>query len=94
MKRLSFRSGRGVRVTLTTDTTQDRRDRYGRLLAYVTRSDRKNLGEAQLRAGLAKVYVFRRNFKLVSRFRAAQSAARSANRGAWGECGGDFHTPA
>ena len=95
LRELSFHStGAGARVTLTTDVTQDRRDRYGRLLAYVTRRDGKNLAEAQVRAGWAKVYVFARPFKLVDRFRAAARTAKQADRGNWGACGGDFHTPA
>lgn len=92
LKRLGTKRGRGRLVTLTTDPTQDTFDRFGRLLAYVTRrGDGKNLGEAQLRAGLAEVYVFRDPFRLLGRFRGAESAAREASRGVWGTCGGDFH---
>lgn len=94
LRRLGFRDGEGVRVTLKTDPTQDKRDRYGRLLAYVTRRDGTNLGAAQIRAGWAEVYVFERSFKLVDRFRKAQAQARAADRGVWGECGGDFHRAA
>ena len=38
MKRLALRRGVGVAVVLRSDPTQDRRDRYGRLLAYVSRA--------------------------------------------------------
>jgi len=94
LKRLSTKKGRGRPVTLTTDPSQDTLDRYGRLLAYVTRrADGRNLGEAQLRAGWAAVYVFRAPFQLLDRFRIAESMAREANRGGWGKCGGDFHRP-
>ena len=47
----------GHRLTLLTDPTQDRVDRYGRLLAYVLRGD-ENLGKVQFRRGWAEVYVF------------------------------------
>ena len=95
LRRLSFSgTGRAARVSLTTDVTQDKRDRFGRLLAYVTRRDGRNLAEAQIRAGWAKVYVVDRPFKLVDRFRDAARAAKRANRGVLGHCGGDFHTPA
>jgi len=82
--------GKGRRVKLTTDPTQDRRDRYGRLLAYV-KSARGNLAGAQLRAGWAMVYVFRDPFEQLTAFQATEAAARDANRGAWRTCSGDFH---
>ncbi len=92
LRRLGTRKGRGRLVTLSTDPSQDTFDRYGRLLAYVTRRpDGRNLGEAQLQAGWAAVYVFREPFRLLERFRTAEEAAREANRGVWGKCGGDFH---
>jgi endonuclease YncB( thermonuclease family) len=84
---------KGRRVRLTTDPTQDRRDRYGRLLAYVDRGKR-SAQVAILARGLAKVYVFDPGLRRAKRFRAAQSKARKARRGAWAKCGGDFHKPA
>ena len=57
MRRVVVVRGRGRRVTLTGDSTQDRVDRYGRRLAYVT-TVRGDVGAAQLRAGWASVYVF------------------------------------
>jgi endonuclease YncB( thermonuclease family) len=48
----------GARLRLTTDPgSGDVRDRYGRLLAYAAR-DGRDLGEAQLRAGMAIVYRY------------------------------------
>ena len=81
--------GQGRRVRLNTDPTQDRTDRYRRLLAYA-RTGGADLGAAQLSAGWAKVYVFERPFRELGRFRAAEAGARSAGRGVWGACGGDF----
>jgi micrococcal nuclease len=87
------RGGKGRRVRLTTDPTQDRRDRYGRLLAYV-KSARGSLAGAQLRAGWAAVYVFADPFAQLGIFQAAETTARSQMRGAWRQCSGNFHQPA
>lgn len=85
------KGGKGRRVKVTTDPTQDRRDRYGRLLAYV-RSARGSLAKAQLRAGRATVYVYDQPFEQLAPFQSAEASARDAGRGTWGECGGDFHS--
>lgn len=82
----------GATVRLTYDPTQDHVDRYGRLLAYAS-IDGQNLQLAQLRAGLAEVYVYGgKPFQRVESFRRAEHAAEQARRGVWGECGGDFHS--
>jgi micrococcal nuclease len=88
------RGGRGARVTLKTDTTQSRFDRYGRLLAYAKRRDGRTLAGIQLKRGWAKVYVFRKRFRLYRQFQRIQAGARDAERGVWGLCGGHFHRPA
>jgi endonuclease YncB( thermonuclease family) len=87
------KGGKGRRVKVTTDPTQDRRDRYGRLLAYV-KSARGSLATAQLRAGWATVYVFEDPFEQLAPFQTAEASSRDAGRGAWRRCGGNFHTPA
>jgi endonuclease YncB( thermonuclease family) len=87
------KGGEGRRVKVTTDPTQDRRDRFGRLLAYVA-SARGSLAAAQLRAGWASVYVFEDPFEQLATFQAVEASGRDSSRGAWGKCAGDFHTPA
>jgi micrococcal nuclease len=82
----------GTRVRLEADPSQDRIDRYGRLLAYVRLPDGRLAEEAQLAAGWATVYVFAGH--PVARdpaFRRDQAGARAAGRGVWGRCGGRFH---
>jgi len=71
----------GKRVRLRYDVTQDRRDRFDRLLAHVSlRGDEKTLAERQLEAGHAEVYVFRgRAFRLLGRYKAAETQAVSAD---------------
>ena len=96
MKKLSFKRVRGRLVgrgvTLTTDPSQDERDSFGRLLAYAKTDARRVLQREQLRLGWATVYVFAAPFERVDEFRRVESAARSAGRGVWGRCDGDFHS--
>jgi micrococcal nuclease len=92
---LDASGGRGRRVRLTTDPTQDTFDRYRRLLAYVRIRSGAQLNAAQVRAGWAKVYVYQgKPFRQVASFRRAARSAKAANHGVWGSCGGNFHTPA
>ncbi|MEJ7891660.1 MAG: thermonuclease family protein [Solirubrobacteraceae bacterium] len=76
----------GRRVRLVTDGTQDERDRYGRLLAYVETRSGTDVGEAVVRRGWAAVYVFDRPFARVGRYRDAAREARSAGRGLSADC--------
>ena len=86
------RMAAGRRATLFTDPSQDRFDRYGRLLAYAFVGGR-NVNLAQVRRGWAEVYVYDSNpFRLLRRFRQAQAAARRKGRGVWAHCEGDFHS--
>jgi micrococcal nuclease len=84
---------RGARVRLESDPTQDRVDRYGRLLAYVWLADGRLLETAQLDAGWATTYVYEGHpVSLFARLAAAARGARDARRGVWATCGGDFHS--
>jgi micrococcal nuclease len=75
-------------VTVVTDPTQDRHDRYGRLLAYVfLRGETRPVNERLLADGAARVYVYRnRAFRRLAAFRLAEREAMSAGRGLWGAC--------
>jgi endonuclease YncB( thermonuclease family) len=77
----------GKRVVLRGDATQDTRDRYGRLLAYVWLPGGKDLGYRLVRDGFARVYVFERPFRRVSAYRRAERVAQRASRGLWKACG-------
>jgi endonuclease YncB( thermonuclease family) len=81
----------GRRATLRTDPTQATRDRFGRLLAYVTTLAGRNLAVEQLSAGWANVFVFDRPFQQTTRFRTVSRRAKARARGAWSMCGGNFH---
>lgn len=79
-------------VTLVTDPSQDRFDRYGRLLAYVEYGGH-DLGKAQIRRGWATTYVYDGNpFRRAAAYRRAEAAARADHLGVWRRCGGDFHS--
>ena len=83
----------GRRVVLRGDATQDTRDRYGRLLAYVDIGGSADLGRALIRGGHASVYVYRWPFQRVAAYRVAESAAKAAPAGRWGACTSTAPTP-
>ena len=64
-------------VVLRGDRTQDTRDRYGRLLAYVWLPGGRDLGYQLLAGGFAKVYVFRDPFQRLAAYRSARAARRA-----------------
>jgi endonuclease YncB( thermonuclease family) len=90
MKLLALRKGRGRRVSLRSDPTQDATDRYGRMLAYVG-SGGTDFGRSLVLSGWAKTYVYENDFQRATRYRSAQSAAKAAGRGVWRRCAGDVH---
>lgn len=63
----------------------ERRDQYGRLLAYVW-DDARLFNKVLVEHGLAVVSTYPPNVKYVERFAAAQKMARRADRGLWGAC--------
>jgi micrococcal nuclease len=79
----------GAAVRLRTDPTQDREDRYGRLLAYVSVDGQsESVNERLLREGFARLDLrASRPFLEATAFRAAQRDARAARRGLWRACG-------
>jgi endonuclease YncB( thermonuclease family) len=74
------------RVVLRGDATQDTRDRYGRLLAYVWLPGGKDLGYQLIAGGFAKVYVYRDPFQRLSAYRNVGAAAKGASAGQWKAC--------
>lgn len=78
----------GAKVTLTSDRTQARQDRYGRILRYVTtRANGRDVNRAQVYRGWAKVYVYGgKPFERTASYRSAQTEAKAAPRGVWRSC--------
>ena len=71
------------RVRLEFDV--EKRDRYGRLLAYVYLPDGRMLNAELLREGFAQVYTFPPNVKYTDKFLELQRRARESSRGFWDE---------
>ena len=63
----------------------ERRDRYGRLLAYLYFPDGRMLNEEIVRAGYASVMTIPPNGKYKDRFLKAYREARESRVGLWGE---------
>ncbi len=76
----------GSRVLLVSDPTQADRDRYDRLLRYVERH-RRDVGRAQIAAGLAQVYVYRNDpFRRTGAYTRVEGRAERLARGSWPRC--------
>jgi micrococcal nuclease len=75
----------GTRVRLAFD--EERRDRYGRLLAYVYVEPGGLFVNAELlRRGLARTLTIAPNDHFAARFGRIEQAAANRGRGLWGEC--------
>ncbi len=76
----------GTDVLLTRD--EETRDQYGRLLAYVHRSDGLFINQHLVEAGFATTLFFSPNIAQRDAFSAAADLARREWRGFWQACGG------
>ncbi len=82
----------GASILLVGDSVASAYDRYGRILAHAF-VDGRQLEIAQLRKGLAYVYIYEgRSFDGLAHFEHVQQVARREDRGSWKRCGGDFHS--
>ena len=63
----------------------EKRDRYGRLLAYVYLPDGRMLNAEIIKQGYGQIYTFPPNIKHVDMFIKLQIEARENNRGLWNE---------
>lgn len=86
----------GQRVRIEQDPTQDTRDRYGRLLAYVWLEDGTFFNKQMIADGYAQEYTFAAPYRYQADFKAAQQQARAAGLGLWAPdtCNGDTTRPA
>lgn len=73
----------GQRVMLEKDPSQGERDKYGRLLAYVYRSDGLPVNKYLVEQGYAHEYTYDTPYKYQAEFKTAQEAARTQGRGLW-----------
>ena len=74
----------GKHVVLRGDPSQDTRDRYGRLLAYVGLPEGRDLGYQLIAGGFAKVYVYNNHpFQRVAAYRTAEGIGRKRSPSVW-----------
>ncbi len=64
-----------------------KRDKYGRLLAYVYTKDNTMINEEMLRLGYAQLLTIPPNVRYVERFRKALTKSRNDKRGLWASGG-------
>lgn len=74
----------GRHVGVATDPTQDRRDKYGRLLAYLRLPDGADYSIEAAELGYAKYYLYDVPVSKASKIQRAERSARAAGRGLWG----------
>ena len=73
----------GKIVRLEYDESQNTRDAYGRLLAYVYLEDGQMLNRKMIAEGYAYEYTYLKPYKYQKEFRDLQSLARTSERGLW-----------
>ena len=73
----------GAKVRLESDPTQADRDRYGRLLRYVSAEEGTDINLQLISKGFAHEYTFSVPYERQARYRAAEQEARTAARGLW-----------
>lgn len=83
----------GKAVRLVVDPSQDKVDRYGRLLRYA-RIDGQDLGRIVIAAGWGAPYIYNESNppKQTDSYRKAAAAAREKQKGVWSLCEGNFHS--
>jgi hypothetical protein len=81
----------GQEVRLSTDPTQDRYDRYDRLLAHVWLPDGRSFEWVMVADGFAHEYTYDLPYTYQREYQDAERQARDAGRGLWAPdtCSGD-----
>ena len=73
------------KVTVVPDSTQDTRDRYGRLLAYVYREDGLFVNKHMIAEGYGYEYTYKVPYLFQKEFKEAQLRAQTEGNGLWAE---------
>lgn len=73
--------------SVSVEYDMERRDKYGRLLAYIRTTDGRLVNAEMVRDGYAVLFTFPPNVKHVGEFTSAQRQARERKRGIWGNDG-------
>jgi len=75
----------GQSVQLETDPSQDKYDKYGRLLAYVFLSDGTNFNRQMIENGYGYEYTYHLPYKYQKEFKQAEKEAREKKKGLWAD---------
>lgn len=73
----------GSNVSIELDPTQDKYDKYGRLLAYVYLPDGTSFNKKMIEEGYAYEYTYKLPYKYQREFKQAQYEASHEGRGLW-----------
>lgn len=73
----------GQDVRLVADPKTDAYDKYGRMLAYVYLPNGLFYNEFMIAEGFAHEYTYKKAYEFQKGFRAAQAAAKAAQKGFW-----------
>ena len=77
----------GSYVAIETDPTQNTRDQYERVLAYVIRNNGTHINQELISAGYAREYTYRnRPYRHQYEFQRAEQSAQDNNLGLWTAC--------
>ncbi len=81
----------GKIVRLEYDESQDTRDAYNRILAYVYLEDGEMVNRKMVAEGYAYEYTYMKPYRYQKEFRQLQTLARTSERGLWSSesCGGN-----
>ncbi len=75
------------RVKIETDSTQEKYDKYGRLLAYIFLEDGTNINKFLIQEGYAKEFTYKQKpYKYQKEFKKAENTAKENKKGIWGSC--------
>jgi micrococcal nuclease len=74
----------GKQVRIEFDESQDKRDKYDRLLLYIWQGD-TFVNKEMILQGYAHEYTYRLPYKYQDEFKAAEKEAREHERGLWGD---------
>lgn len=75
----------GQKVKIETDPSQDLRDKYGRLLAYVFLPDGTLFNKMIIQEGYGHEYTYHLPYKYQAEFKAAERTARETKQGLWAD---------
>ncbi len=78
-----FQVGTNVRVRLESDSSQEDRDRYGRLLRYVFLADNTLVNKTIIAEGYGHEYTYRTPYLYQAEFKTAERIARENQKGLW-----------